>query len=145
MYKRQDVDSLSCEQIAAAYARVRARDGVFGERLELRALSEELRVPLHVFFRSGADPVTDGGDGANGAHGEEGVQLEPTEVFGAHEPGAPIELLCSLAKRHYTLLLPLAPSPPSAAGPVTVGAAVGPAMAVAAERAPGDYESLAVA
>lgn len=114
-----DAQRLSAEQIARAYADVHGRDGVFGERLELLALSEEVGVPLALFYRAGAahDGVGSGISASESA-AEHCEVPTPAETFsgGKSTAGAPfqvgsadapIELLCSLAKRHYRLLAPL--------------------------------------
>ena len=86
------------------YGDVMSRDGIYGTQLEVQALSKALHVPVHVYYRAGAEddePTVAGGD-----------EVKPTQVIGAEEEGAPISLAYYMGNRHYNLLLPRPPPPP---------------------------------
>ena len=100
------------------YADVMARDGIYGTQLEVQALSKALHVPVHIYFRAGADD-----DEPMGTGGEE---VKPTQIIGTEEEGTPISLAYYMGNRHYNLLLPRPPPPPLPAMPVPPPVAAAP-------------------
>jgi len=106
-------ESLTLPHVVAAYCAVRGRPGVFGERLEARLLAQVLQREVHLFYRDGAaaDPgaASDGGGRPSASRPalRPAEVLRPERVTQGGAAGPPLELLCSLAKRHYRLLVPL--------------------------------------
>lgn len=81
-----------------SYLRVMGTVGIYGERLEIRALSALARAPVHIFYHlEAAEGVTPPS------------MQQPTEVVtaaGVAAEDAPLRLLHRVCDRHFDLLLP---------------------------------------
>lgn len=123
-----------------AYLKVMATDGIYGTSLEVDALSDMLRTPIHLFYRSESDSSQ-----SSVAAAESGITAE--QVVGAQYPGPPICLAYYMGNKHYNLLvdrahIPKPPPKPTATIPQTDEKAVKPATEhetrAAEEPAPGE-------
>jgi hypothetical protein len=84
-----------------SYLEVMGRTGIYGERLEIEAISSLVGAPVHVYYCDGAS-----GDDA----GRDMKTPKPNEVVvpgGVDLDAAPLRLLHLVNERHFELLLPV--------------------------------------
>lgn len=85
------------------YASVMGQDGIYGTSVEVEALSQLLKSPIHIYYRAG---VSD-----DGPISEEKPEIPPTQIIGEQFTGPPICLAYYMGNRHYNLLVKRPPTP----------------------------------
>eukprot|EP00823_Brevimastigomonas_motovehiculus_P002389 TRINITY_DN145_c5_g1_i1.p1 TRINITY_DN145_c5_g1~~TRINITY_DN145_c5_g1_i1.p1 ORF type:complete len:489 (-),score=203.86 TRINITY_DN145_c5_g1_i1:71-1396(-) len=87
-------DMVTTKDAVDTYCEVMASDGLFGTELEVEALSEALKTPIHVYYRAADDQPAG-----------------PARVVGARfiDQNPPICLAFYMGQQHYKLIFPRAP------------------------------------
>jgi hypothetical protein len=103
---------ISDEKSLDIYAAVMGKDGIYGTGLEVEALAELLRVPIHVYFRQSSEQDKEGSSAAEGVK-EQGRESEilPAQIVGENYAGPPIRLAYYMGNKHYNLLVNKSPQP----------------------------------
>lgn len=86
-------EMLISDEAVEVYSNVMSREGVFGERLEISAISRCLARPVHIFYYDSAH--------------KQGDAIKASEKFGEELQGEAVLLLHMIQGNHFQLMRPL--------------------------------------